>query len=1113
MLDVISNMIVNQKCILLDLLTVSCNIITMETVSRIQTNSQGGIKFVEDLFDSGPMECWKVLLSSGHAAESATSSWLNGFTASIGRNNTPNWIVDSFLHANPPVKDGSSSSWCSFGSAVRVIKALSFPNDVPSSVDLFKQCNALHVLSQGETSFAASWATLFEVITANMIATRPSKDVYPLTSTLVESTLAALSSVSESKMISESLLSSSQGILTESKNAKPAGELCSLLLYSLTVRRDFIAVGEEGAQGGNCQQILEMIGCLFDSANKLFVMTQLGSVSPSNQEAVCLIRQKLLTSALVLFSEFESQPQGRRSRADTVKYNELRIGFTDLTVNALQSLHYVQLGADETAVAEDALAPSKYGYGFGGGSESSLDAVVLGQEAAFQLLLVSLSLLSRLAPTTASSSSQPGNYQTYTYGVDFAACLKQRNAFYLLEYHLGVASNVASLTYQAVHAGSSTQSVTVIHNNAVDLVRLITMFYHELTDSGSTIVDVLLLLMENRCFHSLIGNPLLKTCCKLWASHSGSTGHEVMHSSVAQHRGYYTGLPRHNDNLSASKSKPSSRKDPVHFIWREVISIFSSLLRSARCQGQTYAKVDEPIIRQLGPVTSVALDFVCTYENEMFACFKSMASEARAQSNLSSRGGKPKSTFSSSIQSSSFAFTSNLLKESEDISSLFAELCKGGSKNEFARQYGGTYEKVLSTSLDLTKTISSFLGSIGNARELFLALSSASGNLSSPAAMFEAHPLLAEGIPNARHDAIRNAHYAHSCCILASADDFKNSHIATTNAAGNKDGKDKSLEQSFQIQVNNKFIAEVEQAAGRCLFNGLAILSDTHPASDSFISFSTEEASRLDVSAVISPGTTVATQTSAQHYLQRYHIQPHGGHIRYGRAIGCDRSTRTIAVDYADSVAAETVPWTCIVGMEDNSKRQCIFSYLPAPKSIAEADTHGPPSLGHLILALKWCRHVGLASTDPDASHYPMQLTKCVAERAAILLCTEALLYEELRDGSLPDDTTRKINMQLLDLFDYSPDTESAELNPRTTSSHQGDKSLALVIGEDLLGNVQESLNHQLRAACLEREEEQKMWEQNNSGWDNTSFWGSSTKRQGRRSPFRLVRKTSSDLS
>ena len=108
--DTVSTSVVNQKCILLDLLTRSLDIITIETVSRVQTKSLGGIKFVEDLFDSGPMECWKVLLSSGDAAAaSAASSWLAGFTSSVGRNNAPNWNIASFLQANPAEESKKST--------------------------------------------------------------------------------------------------------------------------------------------------------------------------------------------------------------------------------------------------------------------------------------------------------------------------------------------------------------------------------------------------------------------------------------------------------------------------------------------------------------------------------------------------------------------------------------------------------------------------------------------------------------------------------------------------------------------------------------------------------------------------------------------------------------------------------------------------------------------------------------------------------------------------------------------------------------------------------------------------------------------------------------------
>lgn len=756
-----------------------------------------------------------------------------------------------------------------------------------------------------------------------------------------------------------------------------------------------------------------------------------------------------------------------------MKYNDVRIGFTELAVNALQSLQ-----ANDTIKSADSSVAPKYEYGF--------DATLSGAGASFQLLRVSLSLLLRLAPTSIGLNA--GDHTVFSYGVGFAACLKERSAIDSLLRHLGAASTVASLTYQAVQAGSATHSVATIHGNAADIVHSIVTLFHSLTDSGTTVVDLLLLLIEHRCFRALIDNPLLKTFGKIWALIPSG---EII-SSVARHRGYCTIMTRQNNDIASSSSKmrPTSQDDLVHLIWREVINTFSSLLRSARWQLQ-YSKVDEHIIRQLNPVTSVALDFLCTYEGELFSCFSSMLSEAHTQKNYFSGKGKTKSlSFSSGIQSSKFAFTPNLMKEAADVSSLFAELCIGDAKISFSRQYRNTYESVLSTSLDLTKITSSFLGSISNARELFLALSSVSTDME-PTSMFH-HPTLAEGIPNARHEAICNAHFAHSCCILATSKDFTNSHMVTIKSAESHSRKDSSLEQSFQIHVNNKFISEIEKVAGHCLFNSLSVLSDTHPASDSFTYLSSEEASRFDVAAVITPGTTVAIYSGNQfhkRYLQSCTEK------QFARATSCDRSTRTISVEFYDSGVVDShVPWSRIVGMEDTSKRHCIYACKPAPKSIGEADIYGPPSFGHLVLALKWCRH--LASINMENSNSCLlDLIKCVAHLTAVLLCTEVLTHEELRDKTLRDDTAQQLNMQLLDLFEY---------NSRDS------KGLAMLLGEETMANIRKNLKHQLHEASQEREEEQKLWEQNHLGWGNASLWGSSTKRQGRRSPFRSIRKSSS---
>jgi hypothetical protein len=796
---------------------------------------------------------------------------------------------------------------------------------------------------------------------------------------------------------------------------------------------------------------------------------------------VCSIRQRLLSSALVIVSDFEKLFD-KRTRESTIKYNEIRIGLTNLAVNALQSLQYVQGVTDETELNDDVFAPTKFSYNFA--------STAANTDSAFQLLRTSISLLSHLSPTNDGNS----NYHSHSYGVDFSSCFKQRNALQQLQYHLSSASSVASLTYQAVHGGTASQSVATIHINAVDVVSLILTLMHTLSDSGSSTVSTLLLLAESGCFRSLIGNQLLKATSFTWAPKSGSV-EESTAPIVSRHRGY--NAPSQADLRG---SRPSSQKDLVHEIWLIAVNTFASLLRSVRQQSSTHEKVDKQIVSQLAPISKIVFDFVCTYERELFSCFAALFNEVHAQGNLSNKGGK--TSFSSSIQSSSFAFTSNLLKECEAVSFLFAELCTGNTKVQFARSCGPIYKKILTASVELTKMTSSFLGSIGNARELFMALSDAKTMLDQPSAMLDAHPLLVEGIPNARHEAIRNAHFAHSCCILATQEDFRNAHTATSKAAqaGESESSSASLEQSFQIHVNNKFIAEVEQVAGFCLFNSLSVVANAHPASESFVYLSPEEASQLDVASVINPGAVVAicAQNTTAQSLKRYRIQAPQV-ARYARTIRCDRSTRVITVKYIKSGEIEHVPWSWLVGMEDTSKKHSLFSYLPAAKSIADADTRGQPSLGHLVLALKWCRHFSsLSPSSLNGRHTPpMYLVNSVAERASILLCTEVLLHDELRDThSRRDETTRKINVQLLDLFGSEGDPSS----------------LSAVMDEEILESIKMQLNDQLHEASLEREEERKMWEEQ-TNWDSASFLGGK-KREGRRSPFRsLTRKTSSDFS
>ena len=270
----------NQKSILLDILKRSLDIIAIETMSRAQIKSQGDLNFTEDLFDTGPMACWKFLLSSSSAG-AAASSWLHGFSSAVGRDGSLNWDLVSFLRANPQEEEASASVWCSFGHALQLAQSLEpvdGPKDRGEAVASFRHCSALHVLTASEVSFAASWSTFFQVITAEVGRIRPGKEVHTLASVVARTTLFAMSSFSESQMLAQSLLSS-QGLL-ESRDTTSVAELSSLMLFALTIRRD-IGAGEDAPT--NCQDTLEMIALLHGSANKLFVMTQPTSMKPSDQ--------------------------------------------------------------------------------------------------------------------------------------------------------------------------------------------------------------------------------------------------------------------------------------------------------------------------------------------------------------------------------------------------------------------------------------------------------------------------------------------------------------------------------------------------------------------------------------------------------------------------------------------------------------------------------------------------------------------------------------------------------------------------------------------------------------------------------------------------------------
>mmetsp|Transcript_39535 Transcript_39535/g.57729 ORF Transcript_39535/g.57729 Transcript_39535/m.57729 type:complete len:663 (-) Transcript_39535:211-2199(-) len=615
------------------------------------------------------------------------------------------------------------------------------------------------------------------------------------------------------------------------------------------------------------------------------------------------------------------------------------------------------------------------------------------------------------------------------------------------------------------------------------------------------------------------------------------------------------------------KKHLACRDDPVHGVWRTVICAMTGLLRSCRVKSQNLNMYNivtsEPLHRQC---LSLVADFLCTYDSVVFSCINACAIKRdMAVTNSTSHDilglAMPKTALQN-MPSSSVTFTLNNLGEAGDILALVSEMFTGSNRKQFESTCPVLYKKLLDSSLEITQSLTSFLGAVGTARELFAALSTlnkaieeetnasnANTNINRPLASvdatFDLHPLLAEeGIPAARHEAIRNAHFASSCCITMTREDFASSLVAFDSStskkqdivqqknsreapkspleSNNTDGKGPSsslsLEKSFQMHVNNRFIMAVEQIAAKCLFHSFSIITKFHPASTNFVSFTVEEAERLDVTSFVQEGMIIALRPlgfSGRHDpfvaidVDESSSSPKPS-IRFAKVLQIDVFQRTWDVEYIDapsnndgSTIERNILGSRLAGMEDLTKRRCVLEYAPAPKSVMDdlGKISGRASVGHLLLALRWChQHAILPSkgTNVEEQEVPIDIIQCVAERAGMLLGTEISLHRELGSKkSVGEDIAKKINEQILELFDDD------DAMPEK-------RGLKLLTDTEIWTAVRAQLKVELEMAKIEQENMRRAWEQNAGVAASTSSWGGGMRRGGKRSPFRVFGRKSS---
>jgi hypothetical protein len=196
-----------------------------------------------------------------------------------------------------------------------------------------------------------------------------------------------------------------------------------------------------------------------------------------------------------------------------------------------------------------------------------------------------------------------------------------------------------------------------------------------------------------------------------------------------------------------------------------------------------------------------------------------------------------------------------------------------------------------------------------------------------------------------------------------------------------------------------------------CLFLALRVLWKTHPASNSFIVISEDEASLLDAMRFVDLGTIVAFRSSSK-----------VNELDYGRVMRCDTLSRTWLVR-SEKNGLESIVHECqLAGVEDVTKRRSIFAYASAPDSANDIEVYcQSASLGHLILILRWCNQFQSElqrSSNTSTLNAMSAIVKCLVEISSSLLSTEISLRLESNNGAYPNSTNDvELARQVLHLF------------------------------------------------------------------------------------------------
>ena len=694
------------------------------------------------------------------------------------------------------------------------------------------------------------------------------------------------------------------------------------------------------------------------------------------------------------------------------------------------------------------------------------------------ILLSSLSLMTAIAISANVDQSKGANaFQSFP--MDLADVLKGSDVLESLSYHLEIACKSAAVSYRQ-------KGKTMLEEPAFEVIDYILTFALVLCESKE--INLAELMSTGRFIQMILRNSITTAACEQW------TAPNTAAPPTLSSRGYIENS-QSTIFFTAKSQYHNVTDDPAHKIWLTTLRVFASLLHSTANAGSHGRGAS---IRE--STAALAIDVLHFYEIPITSFIERCLVQTP----------KVNDTTNSSTPSSGLGFTVATMHELSDTMSLISELCSGGHRKQFECSSPRLYAIVSNAALAICRSLSSFLGALGTARELFFALNNLNDIMAKASNSvrynnFRMHPLLADGVPNAKHQAIRNALYANSCCTCMTSEEHS---LSLKGRPDSLQDSSEDLEQSFHSHVNNDFIFLMEEIASRCIFSALSVVHKVHPSTSAFVTFTEEEASHLNLSSVPPIGAMVAIRQEPGSNLSLFSSNS-SQVTRHGRVIHYNAISKTLDVEYFDNhgVAAERhVGLSRLAALEDISKRVIVFQYKPAPESVSDSAASvftGAASIGNLILILRWCQQHAQRST--STTDRPTLELNGIANLASIILGNEIGVHLELDSPTFAtNQETKSINSQLLALFDDEVTLRHFDLSASSDSMSES-VMLQCITDSQVWKTVQLQLESSLIAARVDQELGRKNAEQ--AGPVGAQYWGRTTptgssSRTSRRSPF-----------